>query len=84
MNLSCLTAFTRHEYTPSMTASEIIDQLGGNRDVAAMFGVKSSAVSNWRALDRFPERLHYRLAKECANRGISLDDRFLAPGEAAD
>lgn len=61
-----------------MTASELIDKLGGNRSVAALFGVRSSAVSNWRAFDRFPARLHYRLAKECEARGIEIDPRLLA------
>ena len=60
----------------AMTASDLIDTLGGNRKVAALFGVRSSAVSNWRALGRFPARLHYRISKVCEERGVEVDERL--------
>lgn len=66
-----------------MTASDVIDALGGNRVVAAIFGVRSSAVSNWRAQNRFPPRLHYRLAKECEAQGIKVDPRIFQDGMPA-
>ncbi len=66
------------------TTSDVIDALGGNRIVAQIFGVRSSAVSNWRASDRFPARLHYRLAKECEVRGVRLDERLLNPAEPSE
>ena len=59
-----------------MTASDLIDTLGGTSKVAALFGVRSSAVSNWRALNRFPARLHYRISKVCDERSITVDERM--------
>ena len=65
-----------------MTIGDVIDALGGNGEVAALFGVGPSAVSNWRALNRFPARLHYRIAKACEARGIGLDERLFADHDA--
>ncbi len=59
-----------------LTASELIDLLGGNKAVADRFGVKSSAVSNWRASNRFPPRLHYQLLRWCKERNIRLPKGF--------
>lgn len=61
----------------SMTVSDVIDALGGNTPVAALFGVGTSAVSNWRAQGEFPQRIHYRLARECERRGVALDPALL-------
>ena len=55
-----------------MTASDIIDKLGGTTATARLFGVLPSAVSNWRADGKFPARLHYRLHLEAEQRGIEI------------
>lgn len=55
------------------TLPEVIALLGGNKGVAEIFGVRSSAVSNWRAAGRFPERLHLQVDRLCKERGIDYD-----------
>lgn len=59
-----------------MTASDIIDALGGNTAVAQMAGVGKSAVSNWRKFDRFPPRLYLRFAAAAQARGIEIPERL--------
>lgn len=60
-----------------MTVDDVIDALGGTLAVAELFGVGRTAVVNWRTFGKFPARLHYRLAKVCAERGVALDERLL-------
>lgn len=56
-----------------MNVSHIIDKLyGGTARAAEHFGVKPSAVSNWKAADRFPPRLHYRIAKDAEREGFRI------------
>lgn len=61
-----------------MPIDDVIDALGGNKEVAALFGVGSSAVSNWRSAGRFPERLHLRVYRICQERGIEYDPALYA------
>jgi len=68
-----LTIFTRREYRPGMTVIEFVAALGGNRPAAAIFGVRESAVCNWKAANAMPYRLHLRALKLAAERGISFD-----------
>ncbi|BBK37719.1 hypothetical protein STAQ_27970 [Allostella sp. ATCC 35155] len=56
-----------------MTLSEFIDALGGTAKVAEIFGVGPSAVSNWKAWGRLPDRLHLRAARLAADRGLDFD-----------
>lgn len=65
------------------TTGEVIDAFGGTTRTAELFGVLPSAVSNWRTWDRFPERLHYRIAKEAELRSLTISDRLFAPVRAA-
>ncbi len=67
------------------TASDLIDALGGNKSVGEIFGVGTSAVSNWRAMNRFPPRLHYRLHTESKRRRLSVSPKLFTdrPREAA-
>lgn len=60
------------------TAIEAIDALGGTTKVATRFGVKPSAVSNWRAANRIPDRLHFRFAETCRRERIN----WLPPSES--
>ena len=71
-----MTNFTPCEQSTGMadidTVGTLIDKLGGTGQTAEIFGVLPSAVSNWRRLNRFPARLHYRIAKEAEARDIAL------------
>ena len=58
------------------TPEEVIDALGGNQPVAELFGVGSSAVSNYKKTG-FPAWLLLRLASECEARGLSLNPSLL-------
>ena len=55
-----------------MTASELIDALGGNTEVARIAGVGSSAVSNWRKFGCFPPRLFLVLSDAGHEKGIDV------------
>ncbi len=62
------------------TVGTLIDKLGGTGRTAEIFGVLPSAVSNWRRLNRFPARLHYRIAKAAEELGIPVSEAlFEAP-----
>lgn len=72
-----MTIFKRHEYARWMvTASELIDALGGNGTVAEKAGVKPSAVSNWRKFGCFPPRVYLRLAAHARKRGIEIPEEL--------
>ncbi len=51
------------------TAPEIMDVLGGNQGVASLTGSAPSAVSNWRAFNRFPSRVYIVMTKALADLG---------------
>lgn len=59
------------------TVNELIDELGGTTAVAKLFGVGSSAVSNWRKAERFPAGVHYLISRLATERGIKLPKDFL-------
>lgn len=56
-----------------MDIAEVIKALGGSTKVSRLFGVVPNAVSNWKTVGRFPERLHLRVYRECRARGIDYD-----------
>jgi len=62
--------------SPRLTVGDVIDRLGGNRSVAAKYGVGPTAVCNWRTWGRFPPRLHYRISQDCRAAGIRLPKDF--------
>lgn len=78
-----MTVFKVLEYDGDMTVKQVIDKLGGNREVAELLGVTPPAVSNWKAFGRFPERLHFRLYKICQDRGIELPESLFSRREDA-
>lgn len=68
-----------------MTVAELIDAFGGTTSTAKLFGVNPSAVSNWKAANRFPDRLHYRIAVEMQARGLEISPELfggLSPSDA--
>ena len=66
------------------SVSEVVRELGGNGKVAERYGVKSSAVSNWRTWNRFPARLHYKISRDAAELGIEVAPTlFDDPGQSA-
>ena len=60
-----------------MTVSEIIKKLGGTTAAAAVFGVTPPAVSNWKAENRFPPRVHWRVVQEMRQLGVEVDPEKL-------
>lgn len=54
----------------SLTSSEVIDALGGTVKAAGIFGVRSSAISNWRKRG-FPGHVEARIWHECKKRRIN-------------
>jgi hypothetical protein len=61
-----------------MKVSDVITLLGGPAETAKLFGVELSAVSNWKKRG-FPERLHFRLSRELALRGHTVDPTRIKP-----
>ena len=53
-----------------------IDALGGNKAVADLLGIGSSAVSNWRARGAFPPRLFIRLSAAANKCGVSISEKL--------
>jgi hypothetical protein len=56
-----------------LTVREVVKGLGGHDAVSKLFDVSIPAVSNWIAADRFPDRLHLRVLRACAEKGIGYD-----------
>ena len=54
--------------------NKIIDLLGGTTSLAKLLDVNLSAVSNYRKKG-FPDRLHYKIATLCNERGILIDGK---------
>lgn len=59
----------------SVTA--VIDALGGPTKTGKRFGVVPGAVCNWRANDRFPERLHLSVYLELKKEGRAIDPALI-------
>jgi len=57
-----------------MTANELIDAFGGNRKMAKIAGVLTSAVSNWRKIGRLPPRLYLRIAAAGREQNIPVPE----------
>ena len=55
--------------------NKIIDSLGGTTALAKLLNVNLSAVSNYRKKG-FPDRLHYKIATLCNERGIKIDGKI--------
>ena len=53
-----------------LSSSEVIDALGGTMKAAGIFGVRSSAISNWRKRG-FPGHVEARVWHECKRRRIN-------------
>jgi hypothetical protein len=62
-----------------MTASDLIDALGGNRGMAAIAGVLPTAVSNWRKIGRIPPRLYLPIAAAGRARGVAVPEGLFLP-----
>ena len=56
-----------------MRVDDVIAAFGGPEATARLFSVGRSSVSNWKAIGRFPDYLHWRVVKECAARGFAYD-----------
>jgi hypothetical protein len=61
------------------TVDAVIDAFGGTTATAVLFDVLPSAVSNWRALGRFPDRLHFRISREADRRELEVSDALFEP-----
>lgn len=53
-----------------LTVSDVIDELGGNKAAAELFGVTMPAVCNWKAEGKFPPSRHLEIYEICQARGI--------------
>ena len=62
-----------------MEVADVVKALGGNKAVAEFFGVRSSAVSNWKRDNAFPPRLHLKILKFAEERGVALEAGDLDP-----
>ena len=62
------------------TSLSLVPWAGGPA-TAKLFGVRPSAVSNWKRSGQLPERLHYRIDQEAARRGIPVDERLFETGK---
>jgi hypothetical protein len=60
-----------------MDAGNVIDALGGTGAVARICGVRSSAVSNWRRIGKFPPRVRIPLEDAYGGLGNGMLDREL-------
>ncbi len=58
------------------TATQLIDELGGNTAVAEIAGVGSSAVSNWRKAGVLPPRLYLCFARAGRERGVIVPEEL--------
>jgi hypothetical protein len=55
------------------SVSSVISSLGGTQAVADLFGVRVSAIGNWRSDDRFPSHTFPTISRELLTRGLSAD-----------
>jgi len=56
-----------------LTVRDVVKALGGHTPTSELFGVSVPAVSNWISDNRFPDRLHLRVLRECEAKGIQYD-----------
>lgn len=63
-----------------MRVNEVVRAFGGTTAMAKLFEVTPSAVSNWKRAGKFPDRLHYRLDRAAADRGITLPPDIFETG----
>jgi hypothetical protein len=56
-----------------MTLGEFIAALGGPSAAGEVFGVGRTAVQNWLAAGRLPDRYHLRAVRESQQRGLAFD-----------
>ena len=63
-----------------MDVSAFIAALGGTSKAALVFGVSAPAVSNWKAANAMPARLHLKALRIASERGIAFNPE--APGKA--
>lgn len=61
----------------NLSVSEVIDALGGTAEVARLFNLRPSAVSNWK-LEGFPASRHLEIYELCQQRGINYHPRRAA------
>ena len=65
------------------TASEIIDKIGGNSEVATLTGRKTQHVSNWRAAGRLPSDTFLIVSKRLEELGFTASPELwsITPAE---
>ena len=68
-----LTAFMEREYAVDMDVRQFITELGGTSEAAKIFGVTPPAVSNWKAVNRLPDRLHLRALRVADEKKLEFD-----------
>jgi hypothetical protein len=56
-----------------LTVRDVVKAFGGHTPTSELFGVTVPAVSNWISDNRFPDRLHLRVLRECEAKGIKYD-----------
>ena len=54
-------------------ADDVIDALGGTARVARLFGCQMSAVSNWRAFNKFPPHTYKLIMRRLRQMGRTAD-----------
>jgi hypothetical protein len=57
------------------TASDLIDALGGNKTVAAIFGVQDNTISTWRTRG-FPAWACIRFREAAIAAALNVDDKL--------
>lgn len=67
------------------TLDALIAALGGPSAVGKMFGYGHTAVSNWLAKGRLPDRvsIHTRLREEAARMDLQVDEAVWSPSREA-
>ena len=57
-----------------LTASDVVNALGGTKAVAEFIGRTDPAVSNWRKRDRFPANTYTTFKRELDRRRLTAPD----------
>jgi hypothetical protein len=63
---------TMNERSRLISASEVIDALGGPTAMTQIFGGGPSRFCNYRAKGGFPDNMHMRIYAECLKRGLTI------------